>query len=113
MGSRSADSRVFVLYFLQRVTDKRGSKLGFSTGSSYTAWGGHQHPCANLHRHKGCYSVPRSILKIIVLPASVGWSQLSWYTRFLNYNFLLFTCGDNWYHSNWSTMPTCFLVAEA
>ena len=32
-------------------------------------WGGHQHPCANLHRHEGCFSVPRRILKIMVLPA--------------------------------------------
>lgn len=115
VGIRSPDSKLLVLYFFQGVEDQKGSELGFSTGSSYTAclWGGHQHPHANLHRHKGCYSVPRRILKIIVLPASVGWSQLSWYTLFLNYNFLLFTCGDNWCHSNWSAMLTPILVAKA
>lgn len=109
--------RLLVLYFVLGVVDQRGSKLGFSIfhRSSYTVcwWGGHHHHCTNLHRHKGCSSVPGRILKIIVLPASVGWSQLSWYTQFLNYNFLFFTCGDNWCHSKWSAILPSVFVAKA
>lgn len=63
-----------VVYSLQGAAEQRGCKLGLSIGSSYPVcgWGGHHHPCASLHRHKGFCSVPRRILKITVLLASVA-----------------------------------------